>query len=72
MKPVTDFTQIKIDLLKQMDKYICEVVGDEEIWEIWIALGVPDEATDEDYQYMAEDEDTWKYTCNLFGRLIQK
>ena len=62
--------QERIKLLKGMDSYICNEVGDEDIWETWIAVGVPDCATEEDYRFMAADEETWCETCALFGRLI--
>lgn len=62
--------QERIKLLKGMDSYICNEIGDEDIWETWIAVGVPDCATEEDYRFMAEDEETWCETCALFGRLI--
>ena len=62
--------QERIKLLKTMDAYICEEVGDEDIWETWIAVGVPDCATEEDYRFIAEDEKIWCETCALFGRLI--
>ena len=62
--------QDRIKLLKEMDSYICNTIGDEDIWETWIAVGVPDGATEEDYRFMAEDEEIWRETCALFGRLI--
>ena len=62
--------EIKINLLKEMNKYICEVIGDEECWEIWIGCGVPDEATEDDYKFIANDEEEWKRICKLFGNLI--
>ena len=63
--------QERITLLKQMDNYIREI-GDEEIWMDWIAVGVPDEATEEDYEFMAEDEKIWRETCEIFGELIKR
>lgn len=64
-----ELVECRINLLKQMDEYICNTIGDEEIWEIWIAVGVPDEARDEDYAYIAEDDEMWKGVCVAFGHL---
>lgn len=64
-----ELVECRINLLKQMDEYICDAIGDEEIWEIWIAVGVPDEARDEDYAFIAEDDEMWKGVCVAFGHL---
>ena len=64
--------QERIEILQQMNAYICDEIGDEEVWEVWNALGVPDCATDEDYRYMAEHDDTWRDTCALFGKLLNQ
>lgn len=66
----TSFGYCREQLLRQMDDYICEVIGDEECWETWIAVGVPDCATDDDYAFIAEDDDEWKRICKLFGDLV--
>ena len=69
--PREELIQTRIELLKQMNQYIINI-GDEEIWMDWITLCVPDEATEDDYQYMAEDSSTWNYTCKIFGDLINR
>jgi hypothetical protein len=56
--------------LKQMNDYIINL-GDEEVWYTWIGLGVPDGATEDDYDFMAENDATWRETCELFGNLIK-
>ena len=71
MENLNELIQERIILLKQMDKYIREI-GDEEIWMDWIAVGVPDEATEEDYEFMADDEVIWRETCEIFGELIKR
>lgn len=66
-----ELVQTRIELLKQMNQYIINI-GDEEIWMDWIAVGVPDEATEEDYEFMANDEVIWCETCEIFGELIKR
>lgn len=61
----------RIELLKGMNQYIIDL-GDEEVYETWFSLGVPDEATDDDYEFIAEDIEEWVYICQLFGRLIKR
>ena len=61
----------RINILKQMNQYIINI-GDEEIWMDWIAVGVPDEATEDDYLFMAEDDKIWRETCEIFDELRQR
>ena len=62
--------QDRIKLLKEMDSYICNTIGDEVAWEDWIAVGVPDCATEEDYEFIAHDEGEWQRICTLFGKIV--
>jgi hypothetical protein len=48
-----EMVEIRVELLKQMHKYIIEM-GDEYLYEAWIISAVPDE---------------WIRTCALFGKL---
>ena len=68
---MTELTLLKMNLLGGMDSYIREL-GDEDIWEVWIANGVPDGATEDDLRFIAEDDELWRDTCNLFGQLIKR
>lgn len=68
---MTELTLLKMNLLGGMDSYIREL-GDEDIWEVWIAYGVPDGATEDDLQFIAEDDELWRDTCGLFGQLIKR
>ena len=72
MAKTNTLIQERIKLLKGMNSYVCNTIGDEDIWETWIAVGVPDGATEEDYRFMAKDEDTWRETCVLFGEIIKE
>ena len=68
---MTELTLLKMNLLGGMDSYIREL-GDEDIWEVWIAYGIPDGATEDDLQFIAEDDELWRDTCGLFGQLIKR
>ena len=63
-----DLIQLRKKLLKEMNTYIIEM-GDEEIWATWITLGVPDAPSEDDYDFIAENDDEWNDVCGLFGRL---
>lgn len=63
--------QYKMILLASMDNYICNILGDESAWMSWIQI-VPDECTEDDLEFIADDEELWKDTCKLFGKLVEK
>lgn len=58
-------------LAEEMNTYIIEL-GDEDIWMDWIMLGVPDQPSEEDFEYIAENDDEWEDLCRLFGVLTKK
>lgn len=66
-----EMVAIRVDLLKQMHKYIIEI-GDEYIYESWIISAVPDEPSEADYESIADDDDEWIRICGLFGRLAHE
>ena len=66
-----EMSKLKQNILGGIDSYIREL-GDEDIWEVWIANGVPDGATEDDLQFIAEDDELWRDTCNLFGQLLKR
>ena len=59
----------RIELLKGMNQYIIDL-GDEEAYDVWFTLGIPDEATD--YECIAEDLTLWVFVCKVFGDIIKK
>lgn len=61
----------RIELLKGMNQYIIDL-GDELAYDAWFSMGVPDEATDDDYEFIAEDLDHWVFVCNIFGAIIKE
>ena len=63
-----ELIKCRIQLAKEMNQYILNL-GDESIWLRWIAVGVPDEPSEDDYEFIAENDDEWVDLCKLFGRL---
>ena len=60
---------LRMNLLGGMNYYIIEHIQDEEEFERRITYGVPDEATEEDLETIAEDDGLWRACCMLFGEL---
>ena len=56
--------------LKKMDKYIRENVSDEDGIMWWLTVGVPDNASQEDFEFIAQDDELFN-TCNrVFSSLV--
>lgn len=66
-----ELIKTRITLLKQMHEYIINL-GDEEIWMHWICVGVPDEPSEDNYKFIAENEEEWLDVCKIFGQLVKK
>ena len=58
----------RMSILRSMD-YIIRTMNHEEAYEIWILI-VPDEADEFDCMEIAEDNESFEYTCETFARLI--
>lgn len=64
-------TNERFEVLKSMNN-IVRNMNDESAYNAWIWC-IPDGADDEELQEIAEeDEETFKETCELFAKLVQK
>lgn len=62
--------EFRSKLGKEMDNYLRENIQDEEIfWYVWGSLGIPDGATEEDYEDL-EDDEFWTDVCESFMRCV--
>ena len=61
---------LRMNLLGGMNAYVLEL-GDEELYDTWFAIGVPDEATEEDLESIALDDDEFTSVCSTFARLVK-
>lgn len=59
----------RLDLVHQMHNYIMDT-GDENIYEEWNTLCIPDEPCEEDFEMFASDPDFFRSMCEIFGRLV--
>ena len=69
MDSMKEITRYRIDFLRQMDTYVREVIGDDDITvDVWLAGGVPDGYDEQDLVDIAEDDDLWLDTVNCFAK----
>ena len=64
-----ELLKTRVNIAKQMHEYIIKL-GDEEIWSVWIMLGIPDEPDEEDFEFFTERDEEWEDLCKLFGKLV--
>ena len=60
----------RIELLKCMHKAIMNI-DDETAYMHWIVLGVPDEPQENDFDYIAEDDESFIECVKLFCNLVR-
>lgn len=60
--------KLRINQLKAMDEFV-HSINNEELMEDWLSCGVPDEASKEDYSYIASDEELYKTCVRIFKRI---
>ena len=60
----------RIKTLKKMDKFIRENMADEEDILYWLTVAVPDEATEEDYEFIAKNKEDFSTACRIFAGLV--
>lgn len=63
----TDITKCRMEFLKQFDYYIRNIIGDEEITEDWLMLGLPDGYDEEDLKEIALDDEEWLCMVQVFA-----
>ena len=59
------------DQLKAMHEVMC-CTNDENIYDSWAMLAVPDEPLEQDFTDIAEDEEEYNDAIDLFIRLVSK
>ena len=71
IKAIKDYkTKSRIAQLKSMQELMCQA-NDENIYMTWIYL-MPDEPSEEDFEYIASDDEAYNECFDLFVKLIAK
>ena len=61
---------LKMNLLGGMHNYMMNVVQDEDLQNEWLAMGVPDEPSEEDLESIAKNATDFAEIAYLFGSLL--
>lgn len=63
-----EIVEHRIYLVKEMDKFVKNRIGDERIIDCWLMCGVPDGADEIDYREIAEEDELWFDVVREFGK----
>ena len=63
-------TEFRVTQLKAMDDFM-HSVNNEELIDSWLTYGVPDEASEEDYEEIAADDEYYANCVSIFKRTVQ-
>lgn len=66
----SEMIKTKMNLLQQMHNFILDI-GDEEIYEEWVTSCVPDEPSEDDYEFIASNETLWNEITEKFIQIIK-
>ena len=61
----------KIAVLQAMHEFVINRFNDEENIMVWLTYGVPDCPNESDYEFIAENEESFNETVDLFNRLCK-
>ena len=64
-------TEQRIEQLKHMHELMA-LANNENIYMKWITLGVPDCPMEDDFEFIAEDNDRYNETVDLFCELVKR
>lgn len=67
-----EIVNIRVNTLKDMNKFILENIYDEELIFYWLEQGVPDCPSDDDFYFIAENDEEWERVCSIFGKIVLK
>lgn len=62
----------RIAILETMHEFVINKFNDEENIMEWLTYGVPDCPNESDYEFIAEDEENFNETVDLFQRLKKR
>lgn len=62
---------LRMNILGGMNDYVCNYVEDENLWEYWITIAVPDCATEDDLEIIAEADELWLDCVTAFNKIVK-
>lgn len=66
-----EIIKLRVKILKEMNEYIFNEIGDEDIIDYWLLYGMPDDSEDDDFLMVAEDEESWVNVVKTFEHCLK-
>ena len=66
-----EIIELRVKILKEMNEYIFDKIGDEDIIDYWLLYGMPDDSEDDDFLMVAEDEESWVNVIKTFDKCLK-
>lgn len=66
-----EIVEIRVDILKDMNKFVLEKIYDEELIFHWLEEGIPDCPSDDDFLFIAENDEEWERICSVFAWIVK-
>jgi hypothetical protein len=67
-----EIIELRVKILKEMNEYIFNKIGDEDIIDYWLLYGMPDDSEDDDFLMVAEDDKGWVNVIKTFANCYQE
>lgn len=61
---------LKMNLLGGMHDYVMHYIQDENLQDEWLTNGVPDEPSEEDLEFIAEDDELFAHMVYQFSHIV--
>lgn len=68
---MNEIIELRVKILKEMNEYIFNEIGDEDITDYWLMYGMPDDSEDDDFLMVAEDEESWVNVVVAFSKCLR-
>ena len=66
-----EIIELRVKILKEMNEYVFNKIGDEDIIDYWLLYGMPDDSEDDDFLMVAEDEESWVNVVKTFDKCLK-
>ena len=66
-----EIIELRVKILKEMNEYIFNKIGDEDIIDYWLLYGMPDDSEDDDFLMVAEGEESWVNIVKTFDKCLK-
>ena len=63
--------ELRKQILLEMDSYVWNKIGDEDIIDYWLMYGLPNQTSYEDCTYYASNETTWLTMVKAFSKCLK-